>query len=316
MECKEIGIFPCDKYEIIQKIYFKYKNSRRLKKGNILICVKQLCLIAGVSISGYYKWKSTEDIRKERSAKELFYFELINNIFRNHGETVGFRTIVMELKQQHSIIMNHKKVIRLMKKYRLKCTIRRKKAYGSNFDENRIEHTYPNLINSKFDCVKPYCVLHTDITYIKFAFGSKTAYLSAIKDQTTREILAYKISKSLEVSFVIETIKDLKSYSLDENVIIHSDQGVHYSSKKYNEITTNLGLSASMSRRGKCVDTATIESFFGHMKDEVNFKVFQTFEEIVEIIDRYIYYYNNYRHQWTLKKMTPIEYRNHLLGVA
>jgi len=309
-------VLPHDKYEIIQKIYFKYKNSRRLKKNNMTICVKQLCQIACVSISGYYKWKSTEESRNERFEKELVDYELIHKIFADHEETVGFRTITMELKHQYSMIMNHKKVIRLMRKYSLKCKIRRKKTYGNTFDKNRIEHTYPNLINSTFDCIKPFSVLHTDITYIKFAFGGKTAYLSAIKDQATREILAYKVSNSLEVSFVIETVKDLKCYALNESAIIHSDQGVHYSSKKYNKATAKLGLSASMSRRGKCVDNAPIESFFGHMKDEVNFKTFQTLEEIVEIIDRYIYYYNNYRPQWTLKKMTPIEYRNHLIGVA
>ena len=280
------------------------------------ISIKQLCQIAGVSISGFYKWKSNENNRIERLNKETSDYELIYKIFTNHQETVGFRTITMELKHHYSIIMNHKKVIRLMKKYKLICKIRREKTYGCTFDKNRIEHTYPNLINTKFDCVKPYSVLHTDITYIKFAYGAKTAYLSVIKDQTTREILAYKISNSLEVSFVIETINDLKLYPLAENAIIHSDQGVHYSSKKYNEIISKMGLSASMSRRGKCVDNAPIESFFGHMKDEVNFSIFRILEELVEIINKYIYYYNNYRPQWTLKKMTPIEYRNHILSVA
>ena len=77
-----------------------------------------------------------------------------------------------------------------------------------------------------------------------------------------------------------------------------------------------MGLSSSMSRRGKCVDNAPIESFSGHMKDEVNFNILRTLEEIVEMINKYIYYYNNYRPQWTLKKMTPIEYRNHILSIA
>jgi transposase InsO family protein len=245
---------PSDKYGIIKRIYFKYKKDRRLMKNNLTISIKRLCQIASVSISGYYKWKSNEKNRIARLEKEIADYEIIYKIFTNHQETVGFRTITMELKQHYSIIMNHKKVIRLMKKYKLKCKIRRKRTYGNTFDKNRIEHTYPNLTNTKFDCVKPYSVLHTDITYIKFAYAGKTAYLSAIKDQTTREILAYKISNSL--------------------------------------------------------------TFFGHMKDEVNFNILQTLEEVVEIIDKYIYYYNNNRPQWTLKKMTPIEYRNHLLSVA
>lgn len=71
-----------------------------------------------------------------------------------------------------------------------------------------------------------------------------------------------------------------------------------------------------MSRRGRCVDNAPIETFLGHMKDEINFKKIETYQEVVETIHNYIYNYNNTRPQWTLKKMTPIEYRNHLLNIA
>ena len=129
---------------------------------------------------------------------EIYDFNLIKTIFYEHQETTGFRTIIMELKDKHEIKMNHKKVIRLMNKYGLVCKIRRKKTYGSSFDKSRIEHTYPYLIKTNFNCKIPRTVLHTDITYIKYAYGRKTADLSVIKDQATREILSYKISDSLE----------------------------------------------------------------------------------------------------------------------
>ena len=57
-----------------------------------------------------------------------------------------------------------------------------------------------------------------------------------------------------------------------------------------------------MSRRGNCWDNAPQESFFGHLKDEVNYKSCTTLEEIKNSIDDYIDYYNNYRCQWNLKK--------------
>ena len=69
-----------------------------------------------------------------------------------------------------------------------------------------------------------------------------------------------------------------------------------------------------MSRRGNCWDNAPQESFFGHMKDELDIKSCSTFENIKKMIDKYIIYYNNYRYQWDLKKMTPVQYRNHLLA--
>ncbi len=69
-----------------------------------------------------------------------------------------------------------------------------------------------------------------------------------------------------------------------------------------------------MSRRGNCWDNAPQESFFGHFKDETNIKACKTFEDLQAEIDDYMIYYNNFRYQWNLKKMTPVQYRNHLLS--
>ncbi len=68
-----------------------------------------------------------------------------------------------------------------------------------------------------------------------------------------------------------------------------------------------------MSRRGNCWDNAPMESFFGYMKDEVDIKKCKSLKELIKKLDKYMNYYNNYRYQWNLKKMTPVEYRNHLL---
>lgn len=73
-----------------------------------------------------------------------------------------------------------------------------------------------------------------------------------------------------------------------------------------------VGLGQSMSRRGNCWDNSTQESFYGHFKDEVNTKKCKTLEELKVCIDEYMDYYNNYRYQLNLKKMTPAQYRNHL----
>ncbi len=115
---------------------------------------------------------------------------------------------------------------------------------------------------------------------------------------------------------VINPLKQLKELNLNANVIIHSDQGAHYTSNSYKDKIQEIGLTGSMSRRGKCVDNASIETFLGHMKDEVDFKKLETYKEVVEAINTYMYKYNNLRPRWTLKKMTPVEYRNHLLNIA
>ena len=75
-----------------------------------------------------------------------------------------------------------------------------------------------------------------------------------------------------------------------------------------------MGIRQSMSRRGNCLDNAPMESFFGHMKDELDYKDCQTFESLELNIKDYMEEYNYNRYQWTLKKMAPIIYRNHLLS--
>lgn len=98
-----------------------------------------------------------------------------------------------------------------------------------------------------------------------------------------------------------------------KNLIIHSDQGFHYTSTFYANKLKKFKVTQSMSRRGNCLDNSPIESFFGHMKDEVELKTCKTFEEVKNMIEDYINYYNNERYQWGLNKMTPTQYRCHLL---
>jgi putative transposase len=96
--------------------------------------------------------------------------------------------------------------------------------------------------------------------------------------------------------------------------IIHSDQGLHYTHPEYLKRVKVMGLTQSMSRKGNCWDNAPIESFFGHLKDEVDFRSCNTFEELTDLIGEYMYEYNEHRYQWNLQKMAPKEFRNHLLA--
>ncbi|WP_018674169.1 IS3 family transposase, partial [Brevibacillus laterosporus] len=74
------------------------------------------------------------------------------------------------------------------------------------------------------------------------------------------------------------------------------------------------GFRQSMSRKGNCWDNASMETFFGHMKDDLEYKTCQTIQEWRDRVDSYIDYYNSERYQWSLKKMTPDEFRSHLLA--
>ena len=139
--------------------------------------------------------------------------------------------------------------------------------------------------------------------------------LSTIKDSSTNEILSYELSKSLKIDIVINTVDKLvnsKIVNLDSEAFIHSDQGSHYTSPIFQKHLKKYGLDQSMSRRGNCWDNAPQESFFGHMKDEIDYKNCTTFEELQFMIDDYMDYYNNHRCQWNLKQLTPVQYRSQL----
>jgi putative transposase len=96
--------------------------------------------------------------------------------------------------------------------------------------------------------------------------------------------------------------------------LIHSDQGFHYTHPFYSRQLANLGIVQSMSRKGNCLDNAPVESFFGHMKDELDLTWCHSLEQVKAVIDEYIYDYNHHRYQWARRKMAPVEYRNHLLA--
>lgn len=170
-----------------------------------------------------------------------------------------------------------------------------------------------NILNRQFQQLAPCKALCTDITYLYYGSGRR-AYLSAIKDIATGEILAWELSMNIELEFVIKTVIKLKQLSLLSDTLLHSDQGSHYTSPLYIQTIKKLGMIQSMSRKGNCIDNAPMESFFGHLKDELDFKSCKAFDELTVKVSEYMRYYNHNRYQWGLRKMTPAEYRDHLLA--
>ena len=101
--------------------------------------------------------------------------------------------------------------------------------------------------------------------------------------------------------------------TLTSKTIIHSDQGAHYTSIRFKELLKENNWLQSMSRRGNCWDNAPQESFYGHMKDEIDITNCKNFDDIKLIIDDYMDYYNTERYQWNLAKLSPNEYYEYLI---
>ena len=292
---------PSAKYEIIYNIISADDNLQN---------VKELCKIAGVSRSGYYSWLSSKERRIQREEKDKADFSLILEAYNFRGYSKGIRSIHMRLLHM-DVLMNVKKIQRLMRKYNLVCPIRKANPYRRMAKAIRTNAVAPNILNREFKKHGPRKVLLTDITYIPCC--GVFFYLSVIKDAYTAEVLAYVLSQSLELDFVLETINiltDKHGISLDTETLIHSDQGCHYTSNKFRKIISDIGIRQSMSRRGNCWDNAPQESLFGHMKDEIGHQISlaKSFEEAKTIINDWMDYYNNDRPQWDLTKLSPREF--------
>ena len=214
------------------------------------------------------------------------------------------------------IIMNVKKIRRLMQKFGLKCPIRKANPYRRMAKALATSNVAGNVVNREFRRAARK-VLLTDITYLFFKDGHAKCYLSTILDAFTHEILAYKVNMSFKVDFVLDTVDELISEHgsvLDNVTIVHSDQGCHYTSYAFIEKLRDVDFVQSMSRRGNCWDNAPQESFYGHMKDAINDLIYAccSFKEVEAQVDDWIYYYNKDRGQWDLLKLAPSEYYEYL----
>ncbi|MCT1392061.1 IS3 family transposase [Peribacillus frigoritolerans] len=308
---EEIELSPSQKYILIRSVIEKYQ----LKN-----MVSYLCILAGVSRSGYYNYFSLEsqERRKLRDKTDEAVKEIILKAFHFKNRKKGARQIKMTLAGQFNIVYNLKRIRRIMNKYGIVCPIRKANPYRRMMKATKEHRVVPNLLNRQFKQGVPGKVLLTDITYLHYGKGMR-AYLSAIKDGSTGEILAYHLSDRMTLDLATDTLKKLKknkNFKKAKDALIHSDQGVHYTSPIFQKAVKKLGLRPSMSRRGNCWDNAPQESFFGHLKDESSIKACTSLDELRKEIKQYMIYYNHYRYQWNLKKMTPVQYRDHLLKTA
>ena len=281
-----------------------------LKQKDAVLTVSELCEIAGVSRSGYYRWESTSGKRQDREERDQADFELILEAYKYRGYKKGIRSIHMRLLHM-GIVMNPKKIRRLMRKYNLFCPFRKANPYRRIAKALRTSNVAANLLNREFEAHGARAVLLTDITYMRFQDGF--LYLSTILDAYTKEALAHVLSDSLEIDFVLETVRIMQrdhGISLQEETLIHSDQGCHYTSVQFIKLVNDLGLRQSMSRRGNCWDNAPQESFYGHMKEELADKMalWETFDDARCDVDDWFDYYNNDRYQWQLAKLSPRQY--------
>ena len=293
---------------------FRLIREARLSPDHLL-SVSELCRISGVSRSGYYRWEAATASRNQREIQDQVDFALILEAYRHRGYAKGARSIYMRLLHlTPPVCMNIKKIRRLMSKYGLECPIRKANPYRRALKDMRTNAVAPNLLQREFRSHGPRKVLLTDITYLFYGEHHR-AYMVTILDAYTKRLLAYSVSRSMEIDFVLNAVNQLVAehgVSLYAETLINSDQGSHYTSRKFIHLVQDYHLRQSMSRKANCWDNGPQERFFGHMKDELNLVACRSFDDLLNRIADWVDYYNYDRYQWALAKLSPVEYETFL----
>jgi transposase InsO family protein len=230
---------------------------------------------------------------------------------------LGIQTLTMAYTRQYHKTINHKKVARLKREYGIQTKIRTKRFAKPQQPKQTLGMIIPaNIIDRQFSVTTPYHFAGTDVTYLWIPKLCRFAYLANVRDMATGEYLGWDVSFLNDQALADGAILNMERYHTSTSgMIIHSDRGGTYTAAHFqNQILSARGITPSMSRKGNCIDNAPTESGHGHLKDWFEFETCSTLEDIKSEVDRVIHYFNEERPQWHRKKMTPVEYRNHLLS--
>ena len=272
-----------------------------MKGQRFLYPVKLMARVLGVSRSGYYAWVNRSP--SERSKRDEAMKPLIRIAHRESRGTYGPRRLQTHLAASGTVL-GRDQIARLRREMGLECIQKRQFKVTTNS-----AHSFPvaaNLLNQQFTVSEPGTVYSGDITYIRTDEG--WLYLAGVEDLATKEIIGHAMGSRMTEELIRTALDRAVGYRRPEpRCIHHSDRGSQYCAFSYQSAVANLGMRASMSRRGNCYDNAPVESFWGSLKQElVHHRRFTTRLEAQAAIQEYIeVFYNRMRRHSALGNVAP-----------
>jgi transposase InsO family protein len=269
--------------------------------------LKDIFLVVGIPEATYHY--HVKNFGKEDPDTEIK--DLIIYLFKGFHERYGYKRITDEL-QKLNYCINHKKVYRLMRELGLKCVKFMRKSRKYNSYKGNVGKVAKNRLARRFNTPIPLQKVVTDITEFK-CLGEEKLYLNPILDLYNGEILAFGIKKRPTLDLVMEPLKEtmeiIKNHATYRTTI-HSDQGWHYQHNRWVKSLKANKVFQSMSRKATCADNASMENFFGILKQEMYYgEKLVDYEELKRRIEEYIYWYNHIRSKVKLTGLSPVEYR-------
>lgn len=265
----------------------------------------------GLSKSSYYY----QEAAQKQPDKYSDIRTRIRQLFWENKQRYGYRRIYGLLKREGCTV-SEKVVRRIMREERLAVLCKRRRKYNSY--QGEISPSVPNKIERDFHADKPNQKWLTDIT--EFALPAGKVYLSVLVDCFDGLLPSWTISTTPD-SVLVNTMLDQAIAHLPERErpVIHSDRGCHYRWPGWIERMEKAGLERSMSKKGCSPDNAACEGLFGRLKNEMFYCQDWTgvkISEFIDILNKYLLWYNTKRIKTSLGNMSPWEYRQSLGMVA
>lgn len=275
-----------------------------IDKEKAFMRLSRLCVLAGVSVSGYYAWKHRR--LSDRQRDDMIFLAHIRHQFALSRQTYGSPRMHVELKESGLRIGRHR-TARLMRENNLRA--RTKTRFKSTTDSHHGEPIAPNLLEQNFSCDSPNQKWGGDISYIWTQEG--WLYLAIVVDLYSRRIIGWEARDRMKKDLAICALqKAIAIRQPQPGLIQHSDRGSQYAAYDYRKLLTSHGILSSMSAKGHCYDNAMVETVFKTLKSELIWRtLFRTRTQAVHAIAEYIDgFYNPLRRHSALGYISPIAF--------